>query len=188
MCIRDRVLQLQGFEYVLSSNGLTNDGYGVFNNTIFAVMGNEDFSHDLLHHYTEKFRGEIKINLPVEEGIAYSWGNAFYAKANGDMIEQKELVQELKDYLKGNPKTNMLDLYSNNPRIFKNYPARVSVRSTISSLLADEVERVKGMEGIKALIKCGPGDDNFFKSLNDLVSIDKTNFDKEVRRLISQFK
>jgi len=182
------ILQLQGNEYVMNLNGMINDGYGVFNNTIFGVMGNEDFSHDLFHHYTEKFRGDVKINLPVEEGIAYSWGNAFYANKSGEMIGQKELVEELRKYLTGNPKTNMLDLYHNNPKIFKNYPPKVTVKSTICSLLSDEVERVKGMEGIKALIKCGPGDDNFFKKLNEIVSIDQTNFDKEVRRLIREYR
>jgi hypothetical protein len=30
---------------------------------------------------------EIKPNRTVEEGIAYSWGNAYYTKTNGEMIE-----------------------------------------------------------------------------------------------------
>lgn len=47
-------LRLMGYTYDLSAAGKTRDGYGVEANTIFATMGNEDFSHDLFHFYAEK--------------------------------------------------------------------------------------------------------------------------------------
>lgn len=182
------ILQLLGYEYDAESNGKTRDGYGVDSKTIFSIMGNEDFSHDIFHYYSAKIRGNIKRNRTVEEGIAYSWGNAYYTKASGKMIEQKELVKDLKIYMKENPETNLLELFHKDTKIFKGLPTEISVKSTISSLLCDEVERKKGYDGIKTLIKCGFDDDNFFKALNELIKVNQTNFDTEVIKLIQVYK
>lgn len=182
------ILQLLGYEYDAESNGKTREGFGVDASNIFSIMNNEDFSHDLFHYYSSKLRGDLKRNRTVEEGIAYSWGNAYYTKANGEMIEQKELVQDLKSYLITNPKTNLFELFTQDTKIFNGLPTEISVKSTISSLLCDEVERKKGVNGIKTLIKSGPGDDNFFKILNDLIFINRINFNTEVIKLIKQYK
>lgn len=181
------ISQLLGYEYDMESNGKTRDGYGVISKTIFSIMNNEDFSHDIFHFYSAKIRGGIKRNSTTEEGIAYSWGNAYYTKADGEMIEQKELIHYLKSYLKENPKTSLLELFNKNTKIFNQLAPEISVKSTISSLLCDEVERKKGTDGIKELIKCGRGDDIFFKVLNDLIAINQTNFDVEVMKLVEQY-
>jgi hypothetical protein len=52
------------------------------------------------------------------------------------------------------------------------------------SWVCEEIEKQKGAEGIIELIKCGRGDDNFFKSIENLIGINRQNFDKEVYRLI----
>jgi hypothetical protein len=182
------ILQLLGYEYELESNGKTRDGYGVDGNTVFSTMNNEDFSHDVFHYYTGKFRQQIPANGIVEEGIAYSWGNAYYTnKNNGEMIEQKELVQILKKYLQNNPSVNLFELFIRNTKIYNNLANEISVKSTISSLICDEVERKKGIEGLRLLIKCGKGSDSFFKAIDDLISLNKTNFNNELKRLITQY-
>lgn len=104
------------------------------------------------------------------------------------MIEQNELIDYLKVYLKANPKTSLLELFNKNTKILNPLAAEISVKSTISSILCDEVERKKGIDGIKTLIKCGRGDENFFKSLNDLIAINETNFDIEVTKLLEHNK
>ena len=182
------ISQLLGYEYDLESNGKTRDGYGVDNNTIFSIMNNEDFSHDVFHFYSGKMRKGIKGNRTVEEGIAYSWGNAYYTKTNGEMIEQKELVGFLKNYVKENPSVNLFQLFSKDPKIFNIIAPEISVKSAISSLLCDEVERQKGLAGIQELIKCGRGDDAFFKTLNSLVNINIANFETEVKKLILAYR
>ena len=181
------ISQLLGYEYDLENNGMTRDGYGVDNNMIFSTMNNEDFSHDLFHYYSDKFRQQ-KGNRTVEEGIAYSWGNAYYTSSNGEMIEQKELLSSLKLYLKVNPTISVFQLFSKDTKIFNNIATEISVKSTISSLLCDEVEKQKGIDGVKALIKCGRGDDNFFKTLDSLISINKINFDERVVKLIADYR
>jgi hypothetical protein len=182
------ILQMLGLEYDSESNGETRDGYGVDSKTIFSIMGNEDFSHDIFHYYSAKIRGDIKRNKTVEEGFAYTWGNAYYTNNNGEMIVQKELVHDLKNYLKANPKISLLDLFNKDSKIFSDLPPEISVKSTIAGLLCEQVESKKGKDGIIALIKCEKGDDNFFKTLNDLISINQTNFDTEVTELLVNYK
>jgi hypothetical protein len=58
------------------------------------------------------------------------------------------------------------------------------VKSVISGVICDEVERKKGIEGIKQLIDCGYGDENFFKCIDELVQINRDNFSKKVTALI----
>ena len=182
------ISQLLGYEYDLESNGKTRDGYGVDNNTIFSTMNNEDFSHDVFHFYSGRMRNGIKGNRIVEEGIAYSWGNAYYTNSDGEMIEQKELVGFLKNYVKENPSINLFQLFSKDPKIFNTLAPEISVKSAISSLLCDEVERQKGLVGISELIKGGRGDDAFFKTLNSLVGINTANFETEVKKLILAYR
>ena len=104
------------------------------------------------------------------------------------MIEQRELVSSLKLYLKDNPTVSVFQLFNKDTKIFNDIATEISVKSTIASLLCDEVEKQKGVEGIKALIKCGRGDDNFFKTLDSLISINKTNFDDRVMKLIAGYR
>ena len=181
------ILQILGFEYDSENNGVTREGYGVDNNTIFSIMNNEDFSHDLFHYYSDKFR-QMKGNRTVEEGIAYSWGNAYYPTSKGEMIEQSDLVKSLKLYLKENPTASLFQLFTKDTKIFNSIAKEISVKSTIASLLCDEVERQKGIEGIKTMIKCGRGDDNLFKTLESLIAVNAANFDQTVLKLIANYR
>jgi hypothetical protein len=181
------ILNLLGLTYDIKSNGKYRDGYGGEANTIFSVMDNEDFSHDIFHFYSEKIRTN-KRNCAAEEGYAYSWGNAYYTDQNGDMISQKQLVTALVKYVKENPNASLINLFDTNPYIFTSLPKEVSVKSTLSSLICDDVESKKGIEGVKALLNCGKGDDNYFKSVGSLIQINRTNFDAEVTKLLMNKK
>ena len=83
----------------------------------------------------------------------------------------------MKNYLKENPTISLFQLFSKDPKILNSIAPEVSIKSAIASLLCDEVERKKGIEGIKELIMCGRGDVVFFETLNKLVAISQTNFD-----------
>ncbi len=178
------ILRLLGYEYDSESAGQVTDGYGPDAGTIFSIMHNEDFSHDVFHYYAGKIRKNTR-NSAAEEGIAYSWGNAYYTDDNGEMISQRQLVPVLKQYLQKHPQTSLLELFSKNPMIFEH---QTKVRSLISSLICDEVERRKGIAGIKELIDCGWGDDNYFKVITEITGINTANFEKRVMELINNYK
>lgn len=180
------ISELLGFRYSGYSNGKYRDGYGVDTKTIFSVMNNEDFSHDIFHYYSGQVNERKNRNWITEEGIAYAWGNAYYTDKDGEMITHKRLVNELKVYLSQNPNTDLFELFSNNTKIFNHIATEISVRSTISGLIANEVEKKKGMEGILALINAGRQDrlESYLKVTSELIGIDKENFNSKVETLI----
>ena len=181
------ILHLLGYEYDLESNGKIRDGYGVVANTIFSVMHNEDFSHDLFHYYSAKIRTN-KRNWYAEEGYAYYWGNAYYTKPNGETITLKELVVELQNYLKSSPTISLLELFDKQSNIFTYLSDEISLKKILSSLICKEVERQHGIIGVRELLNSGSGADNFFKSTDKLININRINFDIEVLKLVESFK
>ncbi|MEO3405350.1 hypothetical protein AAFN85_15680 [Mucilaginibacter sp. CAU 1740] len=176
-----QILTLLGYTYDVDSNGRTRDGYGVDANTIFSIMHSEDFSHDLVHYYISKIRTAPR-NTFAEEGLAYYWGNAYYTNNEGLMITQQTLVKALRKYLLEHPEVTLLSLFKNNPKVFNEYARELSVRSVIAGIICAKVEKEKGVAGIKELVNCGRGDDNFYKAINKLVNITETNFDEVLRQ------
>jgi hypothetical protein len=178
------VLKLIGLDYLLNSNGEIQSSE-LIGYTILTGLNSEDFSHDILHHYSSKLYNRKVRNWIAEEGLAYSWGNAYYTKENNKMISRNELVFLLEEYLKSNPQDSLLEIFINNKKIFNDSYSVTSARSVISSLLCDEIENKKGIIGIKKLISCGKGKDIFFKVIEELIGINKSNFNKKVLNLIT---
>ena len=119
--------RLLGVEFSVYENSKYRTGYGVVANTIFSIMNNEDFSHDVFHYYSGKINERKNRNWITEEGIAYLWGNAYYTDPNGEMITHQQLVEELKKYLQENPNETLYNLFENNPTIFTHLAPEVSV-------------------------------------------------------------
>ena len=174
-------LHLMGYEYDSESAGNFRDGYGVDNGIIFSIMHNEDFSHDTFHYYSAKFRKHAR-NFAADEGVAYLWGNAYYTDEHGEVITWEQLVPKLKMYLQQHPEISLLQLFQQNPLIFG---PTSKVRSLLSCLICNDIEKQKGVNGIKILIDCDNGDDNYFRVTNDLVGINRSNFDEKVKGLIN---
>jgi hypothetical protein len=180
-------LALLGYTYDIKSNGVTRRGAGVIANTIFSVMNNEDFSHDLFHDYSYRVR-TARRNGAAEEGIAYSWGNAYYVDGQGETITLTELVADLRRYVAVHAGVGLLALFREGGVGFSPLAPEVSARNTIAALLSDEVEREKGVAGIRQLINCGAGDDNYFVTLDQLIGVNPANFDVRARALLDGFK
>jgi hypothetical protein len=177
------ILGLLGYSYDSALAGNIEDGYGVDNGVIFSIRHNEDFSHDLFHYYSAKFRRN-KRNSAADEGVAYSWGNPYYTDKQGAMISRNQLVVSLKNYLQVHPETSLLTLFEKNPMIL---PSKTKVRSLLSSLICDDIERRAGTKGIKELLDCGPGDENYFLIVNKLIGINVENFNQQIQVLINDW-
>ncbi len=180
------IFTLLGYDYDLASKDRLRDGYGVAGHTIFSVMHNEDFSHDLFHYYSAMIRTNVR-NRSAEEGFAYTWGNAYYTDDRGEVITQRRLALALKTYLTDHPDCAVWTLFNDNPKIFNSIAKEVSVKTTISSLICDEVERKAGVDGVKQLLNCGTGDEAYFKVVNKLTGINLHNFNTEIVKLIEQY-
>lgn len=179
-------IQLQGCLYEYTRAGYINSGDMIDPKTILSVMNDEDFSHDVFHCYAREIRGSSTLNRTAEEGIAYLWGNTYHMGKAGKAPEQKDLVPLLQQYLKIHQDASLLYLFEKNPDIFAEYgyPTPISVKSVISGIICEEIEKQKGSEGIIELIKCGSGDEKYFKSIENLIGINKNNFNAEVKKLV----
>ncbi|MEM9867589.1 MAG: hypothetical protein AAF765_07880 [Bacteroidota bacterium] len=184
------VLNLLGVGLMAERTGQTRNGFGVYLKTICSIMDHEDFSHDVFHYYSGKVNASKNRNWITEEGVAYLWGNAYYTDKNGEMISHSRLVNELKAYMTQNADTDLLDLFTNNTKIFKDIAPEISVTSTISGIFAQEVEDRKGMEGVQLLINCGSKNrmENYFKAIESLLGVTKKNFNKRLAHLIAKYE
>ena len=180
-----QVLALLGTNYDAGSTGRVREGGGPSFGTIFAVMHNADFSHDLTHYYVAKIRTGVRNPIP-EEGLAYYWGNAYYTNADGQMIDYPDQLRALKEYIQQYPDSSLLSVFEHNDKIFPQFGPEVSGRSVISALLCAHIEATRGVEGIKELMNCGKGEDNYFIALGKLTGIGKGNFEDKVRGLLGQ--
>ena len=183
------VLRLLGIEYTVYENGSVNLGYGVVDNTIFSVRNNEDFSHDIFHFYSAKRHQRKDRNWIAEEGIAYLWGNAYYADEAGEMITMDTLVSVLKQYLKKEYRKSIYELFKEGDSVYPQFDARVSIRSVISALIVKRIEQIYGQKGIEQLIKCGDGKrvENYLKAIDELLGITKENFEERLLTLIETY-
>lgn len=191
MCANyQEILKLLGYEYQLESANTTRLGYGVEQGYIFSIMNNEDFSHDIFHYYSGKINEYKNRNWIAEEGIANSWGNAYYTDLDGEMISLNRLVLELKKYLENHKNTSLFSLFENNTNIFNHIAPDLSVRSVISGVICDEIETQSGISGILAIInsKQNPSSiDAYLRTVNDLIKINKRNFNKKVALLLKKY-
>jgi hypothetical protein len=128
----------------------------------------------------------VKRNAAADEGLAYLWGNAYYTDAKGQMISLSVLAGDLREYLAQHQETSVRLLFSKNPKILTKRASEVSVRAVISGMILAEVEKKKGIPGIRQVLLCGPGDDAFLGEIDRLIGIDKESFDSKVWTLIKE--
>jgi|GEM_PF-2291233 len=190
------ILRLIGIDNCVMEIGSTRDGWGIVaDQYIFSIMNNEDFSHDLFHYYSSKIYERKDRNWITEEGIAYSWGNAYYTLPNGGMADQSLLVQHLKEYLKKHPETDVYQLFlktfwRDKSGIYIDLAPDFKTGRVISSIICDEVERQKGMKGVHQLISCGRKPtqfEAFLSTTEELIGLHAENFHKEVTDMLMQY-
>jgi len=192
----DEVQRILGIDFDAKSAG-TVQSSEAFDSTIITGVNTENFKHDVFHMYIEtKFPDSKDRNFIAEEGYANSIADAYYAKNNGQIISRHELVGYLDEYLANSPDADLLKLFRENPRVYYQLSTHVtaevfgllSVRSTITSLICDEVEREKGVAGLVLLLRSGKSEDNFFLSLEKSIGLTTLNFNEKVRKFIIDYK
>ncbi len=100
----------------------------------------------------------------------------------------KEFVPDLRRYMAAHSAITLLEMFREGGGGCSPLAPEVSARNTIAALLAEEVERQKGVAGVKELINCGAGDDNYFVELNELIAVNPANFEEKVHALVDRFR
>jgi hypothetical protein len=181
-----QIMQWLGLAYDRQTAGATRDGFNI-EQTIFAIQHNEDFSHDLVHYYVYKVRKGPR-NGYAEEGVAYYWGNAYYTDANGQMITLDQLKTALRAYLSAHPGTDLLAAFRKNQRGLFGPAKEISIRSTLSGVIAEYIDHKYGATGVLRLLNCGAGEATFFTVTQSLAGVDAGNFDVRMRELLKNWK
>lgn len=179
-----QIMQWLGLTYDSRTAGETRDGFNI-GQTIFAIQHNEDFSHDLVHYYVYKVRKGPR-NSYAEEGVAYYWGNAYYPDAQNRMITLERLKTDLRGYMAAHTDVDLLALFRQNQRGVFGPAKEVSVRSTLSGLIAEFIEKKYGTSGILQLLNCGAGEANYFAVTQSLAGINAANFNARIRELLEK--
>jgi hypothetical protein len=179
-----QIMQWLGLTYDKLSTGKIRDGFNI-EQTIFAIQHNEDFSHDLIHYYVYKVRKGPR-NPYAEEGVAYYWGNAYYPDAQGHMITLKQLKTDIQSYLSAHPDIDLLTPFRQNQRGVFGPAKEISIRSTLSGIIAAYVEKKHGVDGILKLLNCGAGEASYFAQTESLAGITALNFNSRIRELLNE--
>ena len=111
----------------------------------------------------------------------------FYTTPNAKSPALEELLPAFQKYIDEHKGAQLLSLFEKNPDVLAEYgyPKPIEVNKIIAALICREIERQKGEKGIIELLKCGRGNNNFFRVVEQLIGLNRENFDSELRRLVS---
>jgi hypothetical protein len=184
------VLQLIGVDYKADYNGMSHNTLSVLeNNTNLVLDGavTSDFAkfdpHDLWHDRLRRILSPDIINRPVDEGCAYLYGGSW------GVMSWKDVLEKFKAYAAANENADWLALYNDN-RIFDEkdaHPLRVDF--AVNALFVQKIEREKGFAAVMELLSCGKKEAdnaNYFKALEKITGISKSNFSSKVASLIKE--
>lgn len=183
------LLQTIGVLYKLEYNGRSVSTFNANENkTTLLVNGtyNSSFNsfdpHDLWHERTRNAIPKNMINKPVDEGCAYLYGGSWG-------ISWSQILKTFKEKVASNPKSDWLSLYDGYYNFGESKEKHLIVSYLINALIVEKVEKEKGFPAVIELLSCGKyekGNDNYFKVLEKLTGINKTNFNEQVWGLIKK--
>lgn len=191
-CCEDlmQLQQLIGVDYKSDYNGSSESVWSSYaDNKQVIVLGNQnaDFNHfdphDLWHDRLSLVISRSQVNKPVDEGCAYiyggSWGlpwkvifNEFRTQVAKDKSIDWSVVKEKPVYFKTNGFSNSADYI-------------------VNAILVQKIEREKGFSGVWEFLNCGKfekGNERYYKTLERLTGISKSDYNVKVWELINSEK
>jgi hypothetical protein len=184
------VLQSIGVLYKFEYNGRSVSTFNANENkTTLLVNGtyNTSFNsfdpHDLWHERARNAIPRDMINKPVDEGCAYLYGGSWG-------ISWSQILKTFKEKVASNSNTDWLALFDGKQLNFGNSKEEhLMADYAVNALIVEKIEKEKGFQAVKELLSCGKyekGNDNYFKALEKLTGINKSNFNENVWVLIKK--
>jgi len=136
--------------------------------------------HDLWHERLHGVFSTTVINRPVDEGCAYLYGGSWG-------ISWGEILRRFKVKLAANSKADWLSLYESFYNFGDSQEKHLIASYVINALLVQKIEREKGFAGVMELLSCGKykkGNENYFKALDKIAGVNRSNFNDEVWKLV----
>ncbi|HEV3326695.1 MAG TPA: hypothetical protein VG052_13850 [Puia sp.] len=178
-------LEMLGVDYKLGYNGYSSLGLSSFeddislnilgtSNTDRTIFDLHDLWHDRLHHVIPV----STINKPIDEGCAYLYGGSWG-------LSWEEIFKQFKAYMGGNK--DWLTAFTENKNFASSQQYHLYVSYVINALLAQKMEKEKGFPAVMEFLSCGKyeaGNDNYFRALDKIAGINRSNFNASVEKLV----
>jgi len=178
-----------GVSYKLLYNSRTSSTFSAKENNsllIASASDNGSFNsfdpHDLWHERLYNVIPKSKVNKPVDEGCAYLYGGSWG-------ISWNQILNMFKEKVSSNPKSDWLSLYEQFYNFGESKEKHLLVGYVINALIIEKIEKEKGFPAVMELLGCGKYEktnENYFKALEKLTGINKTNFNDSVWKLINE--
>lgn len=183
--------KLIGIDYKLEYNSYSEN---TFSSSIgdkkLIVLGNNSATfdnfdpHDLWHDRLSLIISRRKVNKPIDEGCAYLYGGSWG-------ISWREILNKFKTKVCSNEKIDWLSNYGKFDNFGESSETHLMAEYVLNALFVQKIEKEKGFESVWEFLNCGTYEktnENYFKSLEKLTSISKTNFNDKIWELIKNEK
>jgi hypothetical protein len=183
--------KLIGVDYKLEYNGQAENTFSsVLGDKKLIVSGNHNTHfdsfdpHDLWHDRLSLVISRRKVYKPVDEAIAIVYGGSWGMTWN-------EIFKKFKDKV-ANDKNADWVVFKEKPLNFGESQAKdLMVDHVVNALIVKELEKEKGFSAVWELLNCGKyekGNENYYKSLEKLTGITKSNYNEKIWELINNEK
>lgn len=183
--------KLIGVDYKLDYNSYSSNTLNsIYGNTKLIILGSNSATfdnfdpHDLFHDRLSLVISRRKVNKPIDEGCAYLYGGSWG-------MSWKELFNKFQLKVCSDKNFDWLANYGKFDNFGESQETHLMAEYVLNALFIQKIEKEKGFEGVWEFLNCGPYEktnENYFKSLEKLTGITKTNFNDKVWELINKEK
>jgi len=181
-------LQMIGVDYKLDYNGYASISLSARERDTSLVVGcyngtGELFDpHDLWHARLRKVVSPALINKPVDEGCAFLYGGSWG-------LSWSQIYQLFMKQIASRRDADWLGFYEKDEDFNNDASKPLMASYMINALIIRQLEKDKGFGAVKTLLSCGQYEktnDAYFKTLEQLTGINRTNFNERVGKLIRE--
>lgn len=185
------LLKMIGVEYKSDYNSRETSTFNSkAGNRLLIVKGDKDAhfdefdTHDLWHERLKNVVSSKIINKPIDEGCAYIYGGSWG-------ISWKDIFKTFKLKVANDKQKNWLEEYGKFGNFGESKEKHLMAEYVINALIVQKIEKEKGVAGVLEFVSCGKyqkDNENYFKALEKLTGINKSNFNEKVWELINNEK
>lgn len=183
--------KLIGVDYKLDYNSYSSNTLNsIFGDKKLIILGSNSATfdnfdpHDLFHDRLSLVISRRKVNKPIDEGCAYLYGGSWG-------MSWKELFSKFKLKVCTDKNFDWLANYGRFDNFGESQETHLMAEYVLNALFVQKIEKEKGFESVWEFLNCGPYEktnENYFKALEKLTGISKTNFNEKVWELINKEK
>lgn len=183
--------KLIGVDYKLEYNGREEGTFSsILGDRKLIISGKNDTHfdnfdpHDLWHDRLSLVISRRKVYKPVDEAIAFVYGGSWGMTWN-------EIFKIFKDKVAKDKNADWAGFKEKPFNFGESQEKDLMVDHIVNALIVKKLEKEKGFSAVWELLNCGKyekGNENYYKSLEKLTGISKSNYNEKVWELINSEK